>query len=198
MKLVDLSVKDFINSVASKEPTPGGGSVAALMCANGAALTAMVARLTIGKKAYAEHELLMQEIITKAEELKEKLIEFIDKDADAYNDVAKVLSMPKGDERTIAMQEALKKAASIPLEVMETGLLVMQTAALAIGKSNTNAYSDLNIASINIYYGLMSAYYNIEINIKSIKDKNFNETVQYRAFDILEEAEGFFKLFDRE
>ena len=188
MKLADLSVKEFLNSVASKEPTPGGGSVAALMCANGAALTAMVARLTIGKKKYAEHEQLMQDIIIKADELKEKFIEFIDKDALAYNGVARVFSMPKGDERTTAMQEALKVAAIVPLEVVELGLEALKIVESAVGKSNENASSDLKVAGLSIESGIFSACKNVEINLKSIDDINFSVDILYKMGNILNEV----------
>ena len=188
MKLVDLTIREFLNSVASKEPAPGGGSVAALMCANGAALIAMVARLTVGKKAYAEYNQLMQEIITKADELKDKFINLIDKDTEAYNGVAQVFAMPKGDERKAAMQEALKVAALVPLEVMELGFETLKLAIEATDKSNKNATSDLKVAILNIESGILAADYNVQINLESITDEEFNKTISEKANDIIDQT----------
>ena len=98
MKLAELTIKDFVDVLGSDAPAPGGGSVSALCGANGAALCAMVCRLTQGKKKYAEFDELMAEIIPQAQALYEKLILSIDKDTDAFNLVSAAFN-PGGKSR---------------------------------------------------------------------------------------------------
>jgi len=182
--LTELKVNDFVNQVASSSPAPGGGSVAALTAAQGIALTRMVTQLTIGKKKYAEHAELMQEISAKTEELITKLIDYVQKDTEAYNGVDAVFAMPKGTDeektaRADAMQAALKKAAAVPLEVMTLCHEALKLTEKAIGKSNTNAASDLGVAALNLGAGASGAWLNVKINLAGIKDETFvNECSQ--------------------
>ncbi|MCL2188065.1 MAG: cyclodeaminase/cyclohydrolase family protein [Defluviitaleaceae bacterium] len=176
--LTNLNLKDFVNQVASNSPAPGGGSVAAVTAAQGIGLTRMVALLTIGKKKYAEHDALMHDIAEKAQILTAQLTDYIDKDTDAYNGVSAVFSMPKETDaeksaRSIAMQAALKTAAIIPFEVMQKCVEALKLTEQAIGKSNTNAASDLGVAALNLGTGAMSAWLNVKINLAGIKDENF-------------------------
>ncbi len=98
MKLAELTVTSFTETLASDAPAPGGGSVSALCAANGAALCAMVARLTQGKKKYAEFDGLMAELIPQAEELRRQLLVSVDKDTEAFNLVSAAFKMPKDTE----------------------------------------------------------------------------------------------------
>ena len=95
MKLIDLSVAEFIGKVDSSEPAPGGGSVSALSGALGVALANMVCKLTTGRKKYEEHENLIQEMLGKLADLQTKLVTGVDKDTEAFNDVSAVFTMPK-------------------------------------------------------------------------------------------------------
>lgn len=178
MTLTNLTVNEFIEKVASKSPAPGGGSVAAVTAAQGIALTKMVTGLTIGKKKYAEFDEIMKEISKKAEELTNKLIEYVNKDTEAYNNVSAVFSMPKETDeekkkRTKAMQEALKTAAVVPFEVMELCHEALILTEKCIGKSNTNAISDLGVAALNLDAGTKGAWLNVKINLSGIKDPDF-------------------------
>ena len=178
MKLTDLKVNEFVDLVASSSPAPGGGSVAALAAANGIALLGMVARLTIGKKRYAAHEELMNEILGGADDLKQKLIALIDADTEAFNKVSAVFSMPKETDeekaaRQIAMQETLKSAAEVPFEVMETCLQALKITYNAVGKSNENAASDLGVAALCLGAGVKGAWLNVKINLSGIKDESY-------------------------
>ena len=106
MKLTELKMNEFVNLVASNSPAPGGGSVSALLAANGVALLGMVARLTVGKKKYTAHEELMNEILGDADGLKQKLVGLIDADTEAFNKVSAVFSMPN---QTDEQKEAISK-----------------------------------------------------------------------------------------
>ena len=195
MKLTALDLKEFATLVASNSPAPGGGSVSALAAANGAALLCMVANLTIGKKKYAEHDENMREILAKASDLKDKLVELIDTDTEAFNEVSAVFSMPKETDeekkaRQNAMQDALKRAASVPLEVMENCSLALKLTFNAVGKSNTNCASDLGVAALGLAAGVKGAWLNVKINLSGIKDDEFVAKLTEQGENILEGAEN--------
>ena len=118
----ELSLVDFAAQTASSEPVPGGGSIAAVSGALSAALAEMVANLTIGKKKYEEFENEMKEISKQGSELRERLLDDIQRDSVSFNDVMVAMKMPKDTEeqkaaRTKAMQEGLKIAATVPFEI---------------------------------------------------------------------------------
>ena len=191
--LTNLTVNEFVKTVASDAPAPGGGSVAAVTAAQGIALTKMVTLLTIGKKKYAEHEALMQEISTQADALTAKLMDLVNKDTEAYNDVSAVFAMPKvTDEekaaRSAAMQNSLKAAAIVPFEVMQACLEALKITEKAIGKSNTNAASDLGVAALNLGSGAMGAWLNVKINLSGIKDEAFVTEYSQKGTAVYDEA----------
>lgn len=184
MKLVELKVNEFMTVLGSDEPAPGGGSASALAAAMGISLAKMVAELTAGKKKYAEHEAVTQEVLGEATELQKELLEAIDKDTEAFNVVSAVFSMPKETEeekaaRRDAMQKALKGAAISPYDMMETILASLKVVKKAVGKSNLNAASDLGVAALNLKSGLQGAWLNVLINLSGIKDQAFVDG--YRA-----------------
>ena len=194
MKLTEMQLTQFCNAVASKEPAPGGGSVAAMSASMGISLVGMVANLTIGRKKYAEHEGLMQEILTEAEVLRQKLVNAIDRDTEAYNAVSAVFSMPKETDeektaRSAAMQAALKAATEVPFEVMQLCLASLTLAQRAVGCSNTNAASDLGVAAHNLLAGTHGAWMNVLINLSGIKDEAFVTAKRNGGKDIIATAE---------
>lgn len=178
MQLVNLSITDFMSKLASKEPTPGGGSAAALSGVMGISLVQMVANLTLGRKKYADHEELMKEILEECKGLHQCLLDAIDKDAEAYNQVSAAFGMPKetDDEkksRSAKIQEATKNATISPFEILTKCLGGLRLAHKAIGTSNTNAASDLGVAATSLLSGVSGAWMNILINLPGIKDENF-------------------------
>ncbi|MCL2204399.1 MAG: cyclodeaminase/cyclohydrolase family protein [Defluviitaleaceae bacterium] len=193
--LTGLKVSEFINRVASDSPAPGGGSVAAVTAAQGIALTRMVALLTVGKKKYAQYDALMGEISAKAEVLANKLTAYVDKDTEAYNGVSAVFALPKNTDeekkaRSAAMQTALKAAAAVPFEVMELCVEALKLTEEAVGKSNTNAASDLGVAALNIGAGAMGAWLNVKINLAGIKDADFTARYGQQGATLDKEAQA--------
>ncbi|MEG1621689.1 MAG: cyclodeaminase/cyclohydrolase family protein [Oscillospiraceae bacterium] len=183
MKLVDMKIADFAELLSSASPAPGGGSAAALEGAIGASLTAMVASLTIGKKKYAEYDELAQETLKTAIALKNKFIDVIDRDTEAFNGMSAVFAMPKETEseksaRQDAMQSALKNCTKTPFEMMELSLATLELTSSIVGKSNKSASSDLGVSALSIKAAVQGAWLNILINIGGIKDENF--TGEYR------------------
>lgn len=183
MKLVDRTVTGFIDLMASSEPAPGGGSAAALQGALGTALTAMVCALTIGKKKYAD----VQELITAAQQeavtLKNRYLDVIDRDTEAFNGVSAVFAMPKDTDeqkqaRTLAMQTALKACTQTPFEMMQLAYDSLKLTQSIVGRSNASAASDLGCAALSLKAAIQGAWLNVLINIGGITDEAFAN--QYR------------------
>lgn len=179
-KLVELSMEDFLEAVASDCPTPGGGSVAAVEGAFAAALVEMVSRLTLGKEKYKEHEALMTASLEEAYRLRIQLLELTDLDTESYDNVTAAYRMPKGSdeekaERSSAIQHALKMATNIPLETMQRAQACLDIIGSIKGKINPNCDSDLNVAELSARASLQGAWQNVLTNLDGIKDPEFVE-----------------------
>lgn len=178
MKLVEQRVIDFVAATASKEPTPGGGAIAALTAATGAALAEMVANLTVGKKGYEAVQPEMEELQAKAEAIRERMLELSQADADVFNIFMNALGLPKNTDeekaaRTAAIQQAYKDAAMVPFEIGELANQIFDLAELASRKGNQNLITDGIIAAINARAAVKSAFLNVRINLSGIKDESF-------------------------
>jgi len=178
MKLVEQRVIDFVAATASKEPTPGGGAIAALTAATGAALAEMVANLTFGKKGYEAVQTEMEELQAKAEAIRERMLELSQADADVFNIFMNALGLPKNTDeekaaRTGAIQQAYKDAAMVPFEIGELANQIFDLAELASRKGNQNLITDGIIAAINARAAVKSAFLNVRINLSGIKDESF-------------------------
>lgn len=176
--LVELSVIDFLNKVAGKDPIPGGGSVAALNGAIASALSEMVANLTIGKKGYEDHQELMKHIVEIADRRRELFIADIDRDANAYDQVFACFKMPKDTEkqkaeRSAAIQDATKVAATVPMEVARNAYDLMEVIADVAHLGNRNAITDACVAMMSARSAVLGALMNVRINLGSLKDKKF-------------------------
>ena len=176
--LKNLSVEEFAAVTASDAPAPGGGSVSALAGALGAALAEMVANLTVGKAKYAEVEDEMKELSAKGAEIRSELIAGIQKDTESFTMYMNALGMPKDTDeqkavRREAMQNGLKEAAKVPLEVAETAAKIFPIAEAVVKRGNTNAVTDGLVASMMARTAVIGALFNVKINLGSIKDEAF-------------------------
>ena len=189
MKLVEQRVIDFVAATASKEPTPGGGAIAALTAATGAALAEMVANLTFGKKGYEAVQPEMEELQAKAEAIRKRMLELSQADADVFNIFMNALGLPKNTDeekaaRTAAIQQAYKDAAMVPFEIGELANQIFDLAELASRKGNQNLITDGIIAAINARAAVKSAFLNVRINISGIKDESFVEELTSKMYAI--------------
>lgn len=178
MKLVEQKVSDFVAATASKEPTPGGGAIAALTAATGAALAEMVANLTFGKKGYEEVQSEMNDLQGKAEAIRNRMLELSQADADVFNIFMHALGLPKNTDeekatRSVAIQQAYKDAAMVPFEIGELAYQIFDLADLASRKGNQNLITDGIIAAINARAAVKAAFLNVRINLSGIKDGAF-------------------------
>lgn len=183
MKLAEMQVTEFVNLMASDAPAPGGGSAAALEGALGAALTAMVCALTVGKKKYADVQELAVESQKKAEDLKARFVDVMDRDTEAFNAVSAVFAMPKDTDeqkaaRKAAMQEALKGCTKTPFEMMQLACETLELTRSLVGRLNASAASDLGCSALSLRSAIQGAWLNVLINISGIADEAF--AAEYR------------------
>lgn len=170
------SLAGFVASVAAPTPAPGGGSVAAHVAALGAALTQMVAGLTIGKKKYAAVEADMKALALEAAALSTTLTGLVARDAAAYDGVMNAYKLPKDTDeqvaaRVAAIDTALLHAAQVPLDTARACAGVARLAATAATRGNSNAVSDAGVAALLAEAGCKGAAYNVRINVSSLSQR---------------------------
>ena len=193
MKLAELKTSEFVDLLASDAPAPGGGSAAALEGALGAALTAMVCGLTVGKKKYAEYQELAEEAQKKATDLKARFVDVMDRDTEAFNVVSAAFGMPKATDeekaaRSAAIQEGLKGCTKTPFEMMELAVETLELTASILGKSNDSAASDLGVSALSLRAAVQGAWLNVLINIGSLKNKELAEDYRQKGEALLAKA----------
>lgn len=180
--LIRLNIIDFLEKTASGNPVPGGGSIAALSAAVAASLSEMVANLTIGKSGFEHVETEMKSVAANARNYRQKLLKDIDRDADAFNAVMDAFRLPKNTEaergnRRQALQAAFKTASLVPLNVAKAAYEVMALAEKTIREGNKNAVTDAAVAVMMARTAVLSALYNVKINLGSISEPEFVKTI---------------------
>ena len=193
MKLADMTVTGFADTVASDAPAPGGGSCAALYGSIGAALTAMVGGLTQGRKKYAEYAEHAAEVEKKGNELKTRLLDVMDRDTEAFNVVSAAFGMPKATDeekaaRSAAIQEGLKGCTKTPFEMMELACQALELTRSVVGKLNASAASDLGCAALSLKAAIQGAWLNVLINIGGIQDQAFADEYRQKGQALLDKA----------
>lgn len=178
----------FLDRLAEGTPTPGGGSVAALAGALSTALTAMVCRLTLGKAGYEAHAAEFNELLKRAERLRAELIELVDEDAAAFDEVMSAYRAPKGEARTARIQEALMHAAEVPFKVMSHSNQALELASVAVEKGNATAITDAGVAALLACAAGRGAAMNVEINLSTIKDEAYVRSTRADMDRLLREA----------
>jgi len=177
-EIKDKSVDVFLDELASRQATPGGGSAAAVMGAQSAALISMVCNLTIGKPKYAEVEAEMQELLLKSEELRQQLTAMIKADVDVFDKLMASYGLAKETDeekaiRSAQIQTILKEATLVPLDCAKACAQTIALSRVAAEKGNTGVISDAGVAVMAGYGALKSAALNVYINAGSIKDRAF-------------------------
>lgn len=172
------SVRGFLDRLASKDSTPGGGSAAAIMGAMGAALVSMVCNLTIGKKGFEAQGKELERVLREAEALRGRLTAMIQADSDAFDRVMTAYALPRVDDgekaaRAAAIQIALKQATDVPLACARACAEVIALCKTAGELGNKNVVSDAGVGVMAAYAALKSAALNVYINLGAIKDEAF-------------------------
>jgi formiminotetrahydrofolate cyclodeaminase len=193
-EIKDQPIQQFLDELASKSATPGGGSAAAIMGAQGAALISMVCNLTIGKPKFAEVEADMQALLNDAEALREQLTDMIKADVDVFNRVMASYGLRKETDaekaaRSAAIQEVLKDATEVPLDCAKACAKVIALSQIAADKGNPNVISDAGAGLMAAYGGLKIAALNVYINAGSLKDRDFADAKLAELAAIMQDAE---------
>ena len=188
------SVGQFLDALGSSSPAPGGGSVAALSGAMGAALVSMLCSLTIGREKYAEYDSFARETLAKSEALTQSLLDCLRDDMTAYNGVIAAMRLPKESDaqklsRSQALQAAYKTATSAPENTINNCLEVMRLAKSLLGRSNPTAACDLAAAGIEAHAGIFIAMDSIRANLGVIHDAEYVSRVKAWADNAEHEAE---------
>lgn len=177
---LDQPLRSFLEDTASKTPTPGGGSVAALVGSLGAALLCMVGNFTLGKPKFEKVERDVREILKEADKLKEELSGLIQKDIEVYARFSQTSRMPRDtselkEKRRQALQIALKNATQVPLTTAKLALRLLELAQLLVSKGNPNLITDVGVGALLADAALQSAALNVQINLGYIKDEEFRK-----------------------
>ena len=193
-EIKNLSVNEFLDKLASRDATPGGGSAAAVMGAQSAALTSMVCQLTIGKAQYAGVEQDMQDLLSQSEALRHRLTAMIQEDVEVFDQLMACYRLPKNSDeektaRSAKIQAVLKQATQVPLDCAKACAEAIRLSQIAAEKGSLGVISDAGVAVMAAYAGLKSAALNVYINIGSLKDQAFAQQKQQELEAILSSAD---------
>ena len=190
----ELTLGGFVDELASAAPVPGGGSASAIGASLGAALVAMVAALSEGRPRYAAHADLHRSSQAVGRRLATTFLDLADEDSDAYAEFASAMKLPKdtADEiqrRKAALSVAAKRAADVPLRTVEACLELVATAETLVGRSNVNASSDLDVATLLGEAAARGAAANVLINLPSVDDESYSGEATARVMRLLDSIE---------
>lgn len=175
-------MKDFINTLASKEPTPGGGGAAALVGTVAAALCSMVANLTTGKKKYEQYQEDIERILSYLEEAIPEINSYIEKDADAFGPLAEAYKIPKDDpKRNEIMEKALLAAAVVPMELAGKLYDLIPVMEELEQKGSKMALSDVAVAAVACKAAMEGAVMNVYVNTKSLTNPLISKGLNEKA-----------------
>ena len=184
--LVSMKVDDFLDLLSTDSPAPGGGSVAAICAAISGALSAMVANLTVDKKGYEQVQAKVRELAPLGQDIKERALQCVDKDTDAFNQMMDALRLPKKTEAEIALRDTqvektTQAAIMVPYETLEIALEALRLAEQVAEAGNANALSDAGVAALTALSAAKGAHYNILINLAGSNDAAFKADIKARA-----------------
>ncbi len=192
-KLIDFTVKGFAEETASESMAPGGGSIAAYVGALGVSLGTMVANLSAHKPGWDDRWEFYSKWAEKGQQYKNELLFLVDEDTHSFNKIIEGFRMPKSNEEEIklrneAIENATKYATNIPFKVMETAFKSMEVMTAMAKEGIQNSLSDAGVGILCARTAVIGAYFNVRINAREIKDKNFAKKVLKDAKRIYEKV----------
>lgn len=201
-KLISMRLEDYIDKVDSPSPAPGGGSVMGAVGSLACALAGMVGHLTINKNKFKElteeEKNDFNKAIEKIKEIKIKLIETIDKDAESFNIFMEAMKLPKNtEEKKIIRKNAISKAAikstETPFNILKYSYQLIPFFDIILKYGNAGVITDIASAYILIYCASKGSILNININTPLIEDKNFLENIKKNSSIYIEKIESKFR-----
>lgn len=192
-KLIDLTLKDFVDETAAESPAPGGGSISAYVGTLGVALGTMVANLSANKRGWDAKWEYYSNWAVKGQKYKQQLLALVDEDTNAFNKIIDAFRLPKSNEeekeiRTKAIEDATKYATEVPFKVMETAQQSMEVMLEMAKNGLPNSLSDAGVGALCAKTAVYGAYFNVRINAKDIKDKAFAEEILKKAKQVFNKA----------
>jgi len=193
MMMTEKSCIEFVKMLSSKAPVPGGGGASALVGALGVALGSMVGNLTLGKKKYEAVEDDIKRILDKASDLQQSLLQLVEKDAEVFEPLSKAYGLPKNTEeekknREEVMENALKLACSVPMEIMEKCMEAIGLHEELAEKGTKIAISDVGVGVLFCRSALEGASLNVFINTKLMKNREYAESLNKKAEKMLSDG----------
>ena len=186
MKFIDQTVASFTQELASPAPVSGGGGASALVAAIGISLGDMVGELTVGKKRYADVEEDIRLLMERSQALRIRFLELVDADAEVFAPLAKAYGIPKDDpNRAQIMEEALKAACSVPMDIMRACAQALDIIEEFAAKGSKLAISDAGCGAILCKAAMQAASLNVFINTKSMKDRDCAAALEEEANALL-------------
>lgn len=201
--MTQSSVEKFLDDLASGNPTPGGGSAAAIVGAMGAALVSMVCNVTLGKKGYEAVEAEMRSVLGESERVRRRLTAMVAEDIAAFNSIMAAYKLPKASEedktlRAAAIQAGLRRATEVPLDCARVCAEVIALSRRASEQGYLNVISDGGVGVLAGFTGLRSAALNVYINAPALKDRVFAERATAELEQLLQfcgaESEAVYKI----
>ncbi len=192
-KLSSLSLTDFANETSSESPAPGGGSISAYCGTLAASLTTMVANLSSHKRGWDDRWEFFSDWAKKGLDVQNELIELVDKDTDAFNQIIESIRLPKGTEEEIkkrneAISKATKNAILVPLSIMEKAYDCMKITKEMALHGNPNSISDAGVASLCAIAAIKGGLLNVKINCKDFDDLKFIESINKKTDTIIKKS----------
>ena len=189
--IMQTPVEKFLDELASGNPTPGGGSAAAVMGAMGAALVSMVCNVTIGKRGYEAAEAEMRQVLNESERVRRRLTQMVAEDIAAFDSIMAAYKLPKATDqdkatRAAAIQAGLRRATETPLDCARVCAEVIALARRAGEHGYLNVISDAGVGVLAGCAGLRSAALNVHINAPALKDRAFAEQALAEIHQLVE------------
>lgn len=191
--MIDSTLKQFLKELSSAQPTPGGGSTAALVGALGCALVEMTNNLTVGKEAYSDVEDEMRSGLQMAEQLRTSCTCLINDDIQAFQKLMAVYRLPKETQeekvfRQEQIQTALLQAADVPLQIARRNLELLKLAQVSASKGNKNVVSDAVSGALLAYAALQIGVLNVKTNLDLLKDELVAAELEGESRKLLQEG----------
>ncbi|HHT9134488.1 MAG TPA: cyclodeaminase/cyclohydrolase family protein [Candidatus Avalokitesvara rifleensis] len=191
-------LEKYLNDAAAGTPTPGGGSVSALVSALGTTMASMSVNMTVGRPKFEEVEALLKDKGKKFEQARIEFLELMHKDMEVYQGVLDAYKLPKvkpdeKERRTEAIQNALKGAMGVPLRLLRRSLAVLEDLAQIVDKVNPNLIGDIAVAAVLAQAGLRGGWINVHANLVYIKDEGLNKKTRTEVDHAVKRAEALFK-----
>lgn len=187
-KFVKYSLEEFVDALASKAAVPGGGGASALAASLGIALGNMVGEFTVGKKKYADAEEELRACMVRAKDLSGKFLNCIERDAEAFEPLSMAYAIPKDDKnRDIVMENCLRDAAKVPMEILHLVCEAIKLEERFAVLGSVMIQSDVAVGASILRSSLLSAAVNVKINTKSMKDREYADSVNKEVDALVEE-----------